>query len=898
MKKDKKPKKTGSMILEDFFTKIINIAKDVKKWIKKEYKEKTLLKKIFKKKHDDYVMERFDVSNEYGLTDEQVEIRTKHKEINSFKHSSEKSYFDIIFSNVFTFYNMLMVGVAILLLAVVGLSVIIDFSFLVVLALNIIIGTVQEIKSKITIEKLKLLNTGKVTVIRNGKEIQILPKNVVLDDILVLKAGDQVPVDCIIREDVLIEVNESLLTGESKPVKKTLNGVLYAGSYIVSGKTYALSDKVGKDTYIYSIENKAKDYKKPKSKLVVGMLKVVKILASIAIPLAVLVFWNELMDQPDDFKHAVLYGGTTIAYMIPNGLILLASIAMSTGVIKLANKHTLTQDLYSVEALSRIDTLCLDKTGTLTDGTMMVESVQIVENESDIDSIMSSYLRAFKTENQTSKALHKKYNFKATLKHSKVVEFTSEHKYSAVSFTNGKSYAVGAPEFLTNKKELLDISSSQAENGLRVLALIEVKDNDLSEKNIKSCENKEIALFMIRDNIRAEVKDTLEWFRDNDVDIKIISGDNMKTVSYIAKQAGVDGWDKCIDMSTVSKKNMEAVVMKYTIFARTTPEQKAEIVDILKKNKRTVGMTGDGVNDIIALKKADCSIALANGAPATKNVSNLVLMDSNFNNMKDAVLEGRRIVNNLQRSASLFIMKDICWLFVSLLPILLGVKHQLEPSIMSMVNVFITGIGSFFLALEPDSKRIEGNFLKTVLGKAITAGVYMFLPVMIIYIMGFCMYGLNLEAVYSFIEQMIPVISLCVIISGCVIYFKLCQPFTEYRKMLFILTISVIVFILIAIPEFYLLNSTNFMDEMILKDANSFSDVISNFFSILFRFNVYKDLTHVVVGDHQLGIIPYFVVIIFVAISSILYWMTDIFMTKLLNLTLFSNKPKFTDEEE
>ena len=838
-------------------------------------------KKAREKKNRNYTTERFHPNINAGLNDEQIAIRTQHNEINDVKSTSEKSYLQIIFNNVVTFYNIFMSAIAVILVLVVGPSVILNLAFLIILIFNVLIGTIQECKSKKSLDRLKLLNKGYFTVIRNSKEIQILQNQILLDDIIIFKNGDQIPVDCIILTDNPVEVNESLLTGESVPVVKSKGHILLAGSYIVSGKCTCIADKIGEDTYLYSIESKAKQLKQTKSKLMIDTNRIIKTLAFIAIPLSLIVLINELLSG-SAITSAVLYWGTTITYMIPAGLLLITSISMATGVVKLATKKTLAQDLYSVEALSRINTLCLDKTGTITDGTMCVDSVHIVDIDVNLDLIMSSYLQSMQSENQTSIALSKKYNDENILKAIDTIEFKSENKFSMVKFENGDIYALGATEYLTNKEDLLKLATNSANKGLRVLALVKVKGK-FDVESAKSKANHEVALFMIRDNIRPEIKKTLEWFDENDVDVKVISGDNIGTVSYIAKEAGIRHWDKCVDMSTINEDDIEYIVMTNSIFGRVTPEQKVQIVEILQKNGRKVAMTGDGINDIGALKKADCSIALANGAPSTKNISNLVLLDSNFNNMKEAVMEGRRVVNNIQRSSSLFVMKDFFWLFITLFPILIGMTHQLEPTIMTIVNLILTGCCSFILALEPDKSRIRGNFLKTVLGKAISAGFFMFLPVLLIYIYAFFRVGLDRQAVSEFIAYMVPVISISVTISGLMIFYKLCQPFTKFRKRLFFTALCVIILLLTAIPEFFLINGTSYLSQLIAENDSVFG-IMNTIWKSLFSFEVYKTFSleqWLIIGG-------------FLLLCMISYNFWDKLVMKVLNITMFN---KMEDED-
>ena len=778
-----------------------------------------------------------------GLNDEQVKLRIETGNTNVNDNPTNKTYLQIIFGNIFTFFNILMFVIAAVLLLVIGPKVATNLMFLAIIFVNLAIGIFQEIKSKRKVEKLKLLNDSKVVVKRNGKEIEIHPSEIVLDDIVILKSGDQIPADCIVLNDEPIEVNESLLTGESLPVKKHKGDTILAGSFVVSGYIVALADKIGNNTYLYSIESKAKKVKQPKSQLMVSINKIIRLLALIAIPLAITVFLYEFIKSAANnttlplfpvswgedslLTNAAFYGGTTIAYMIPCGMALLASVAMATGVIKLADNNTLASNLYSVELLSRVDTLCLDKTGTLTDGTMTVENTIVLSNEfklEEVQDIMSSYLAAFKANNQTSKALLSVFGDKKVYKASKKIEFSSSRKYSSVTFDNG-IFVLGAPDFLTKDKKLLKQIEEYASHGLRCVLLVKVNE-DFVDENVLPNDKENVALFILRDNIRPEVKDTMIWFKENDVDIKVISGDNIATVSYIAKCSGIDNYDKVVDMSKITiDDDFEELVMHNTIFGRVSPEQKAEIIKILKQNGRVTGVTGDGLNDLLAFKQADCSIALANGAAATKNVANLILLDSNFANMKEAVFQGRRVVNNIQRSASLFVMKDFLWMFITLLPFVIGTEHIIQPTVMTIVNVFITGIASTFIALEPDKTRFKGNFYANVIDRALSSAMFMFLPVVIV-VLYVIMSRILVNSSFDIHELetiflpesgevlaigWLPLLAICITICGFIIFFDNCRPFTKFRTILYIAVTSVVVIILYLAPEFFIISGTSML---------------------------------------------------------------------------------------
>ncbi len=808
---------------------------------------------------------RYNPNIEIGLDVNQIEERKRNKLANKVKSSSEKSYFRIVFDNIFTLFNILMVSLGILLLLVIGPKIITNLFFLVILLVNTTIGIYQECKCKKTLNKLKLLHTSKIQVIRNKTIVEVLPDQIYLDDILILKPGDQVPADCIIQSDGIYEVNESLMTGESKSIKKTRGDLLLAGSYIISGKCIVRADKIAKDTYLYSIENKAKGFKKPKSMLIIALNRIIKLLIGIAIPLGIVVAWQELVKNGTE--AAIKWGSLAIIYMVPAGMILLASVAMMVAVIKLTKKKTLTQDIYSVEALSRIDTLCLDKTGTLTDGTMTVEKVIYYNKDLETNGIVSSYLSAFDTDNQTSKALVDKFSNKRILKIKRTIPFSSERKFSVVEFEKEGTYILGAPEYLTENKDILKLVEEYTSNGLRVVILTKSSQKiDFNKPKVIADTKQVMAMFILRDNIRKGVEDTLSWFAKNDVDIRVISGDNVKTVSYIAKQCGIKNWNKYIDLSTINCndiKEFKQIILNNWIYGRVTPEQKAMIVDILREEGHIVGMTGDGVNDVISLKKADCSIALGNGAPATKNISNFVLLDNDFNHMKDAVLQGRGVVNNVQRSSSLFIMKDILWMIMMIIPLFFGVSHIYEATVIALVNGLITGFGSVCLTLEPSTERIKGDLYKSVLNKALISGVYMSLPILFIHIYCFIQCGIDVVAVEALLLKMMPVVSICLSIAGFVIFYYICKPFTTYRKILFGFVLLISILLLLSVPDFFLINGTEYFQELL--NYGSFDKAVEAVIHNMFSFSIYKMFT----------VQEWIIIGVFLIISSSLYIATN-----------------------
>lgn len=833
--------------------------------------------KIQKTKNDEIVRRKPEYVE--GLSNDEVELRYKNKLVNKKEDVSTKSYLQIVLGNIFTFFNFLMFGIAAVYIFFVGPSAIGNLSFLLIMTCNLLIGTIQECKAKHTINKLKLLNNSKITVIRDSKEVDIDQENIVLDDIIKFKPGDQIPVDCYVVYGN-IETNEALLTGESDPIKKSINSLLYSGSFVVSGDCYAIADKIGNNTYIHSIESKAKGFNKPKSELLVSINSIIKKLTCVVIPLGLLTFWQALISNAE-FKKAIISGGTAMVGMVPCGMVLLSSVAMAAGVMKLARTNTLVQNLYSVESLARIDTLCLDKTGTLTDGTMCVEDV-IQFSKDDLNDIISTYLSAFDSSNQTSKALLDKYGCEQKFKITNKIPFSSSRKYSAVEFNNS-TYLLGAPDFLTNDKEILDVVNSKAKNGLRVLLLMKNKNTITDDFEVNITDNEILSMFIIRDNIRPEVNKTMKWFTNNGIEIRVISGDNIDTVSYIAKQSGIPNWDKAIDLSTVPEEDLRDTILDNYIFGRVTPEQKALIVDVLHSIGRKVAITGDGVNDVLAMKKSDCSVAMANGSPATRSVANVVLMDSNFSNMPKTVMEGRRVVNNIQRSSTLFLMKVFFIMFLTFFCLFLGINLPIETSVLGIVNIFITGISSLILSIEPSYSKISGNFNRNVFSKAIPAGFFMFLPVMMLIIITFINTGLDIDAVNISLQSKVSVMAFCITIAGFVIFFKICQPFNKFRATLFTTILSISVFILLAFPDFFLQNSTTFWGGMFEKYSNlSGSDIVISIVSELlqniFSFELYKRF---LVSD-------WILIICFSIFSFTLYYFSDKFIMKALQIKMFS----------
>jgi cation-transporting ATPase E len=685
-------------------------------------------------KKSEIKIERYQPIVHEGLTNQQVKSRIEQELVNNTKQKTSKSYLKIFTDNIFTFFNMLWLVIIAALIVVKSYS---DLLFIVVIVFNTGIAIFQEIRSKRTVEKLSLITTPKVTVVRDGQEIEVKAEEIVLDDILILSLGNQIPADCILVEGVA-EVNESLLTGESRPVKKEINSELLAGSFLTSGKCYARVNKVGKDSYVQSLAKAAKNFKQPNSNLFRDLNKIIKYIGFFIIPVGVLSFFNNYSWAGNgDLTDSVAKTCGGLIGMIPAGMFLLISVALTVGVIKLAEKKTLVQNLYSIEMLARSNVLCLDKTGTITDGTMSVKEVILYNDktEEDIQKAIASITAAQDIHNNTSMALMKYFGKESSLKITQNIPFSSDRKYTASSFEDNGTYVIGASEYIkaNMSEEIIEEINNSANKGYRVLLLAHSDDQIKEDKLPKNLET--IALILIEDTIRPDAIETIKWFKENDVEVKIISGDNPQTVSYIAERVGVENAKDFVNLEGYSLEEVEKIADKYTVFGRVSPEQKHALIKALKKNN-VVAMTGDGVNDTLALKEADCSIAMADGSEVARNISNLVLLNSNFSSLPSVVEEGRRVINNVQSSSTLFLMKTILTILLTIFVLIARVDYPFKPTQMFLLEFFVIGIPSFFLALLPNKEIIRGDFIPYVLKKGLPYGIILLFNVAVALILG------------------------------------------------------------------------------------------------------------------------------------------------------------------
>lgn len=737
-----------------------------------------------------------------GLTDEQVNERIAEGKVNADENPNTRTYKQIVRENTLTFFNFLNLVLLVLVLMVGSYK---NAFFVCIIIINTLIGIAQEIRAKKTIDKLAILTARKSVVIREGQKWTVPTEELVLDDVVCLKTGDQVPADACILEGSL-EVNESLLTGESDNLPKSEGDELFSGSFVTSGEACCQIIHVGKDNYAAQITSEAKEFKRHNSELKNSLNAILKVISIIIVPLGALLFYKQYYIVGDTFRDSVVSMVAGVLGMIPEGLVLLTSVALTLGALVLANKKTLVQELYCIETLARVDTLCLDKTGTITEGTMCVERVEpyvstgrvetaATEPESaespeaeeqvqtdpaftdDIDTIMGNMMYVLKDQNATIDALRKHFPAKQDMTLEHVIPFSSDRKYSGAVFEEKGTYLMGAAQFLfpEDNEELTEKCQAYAEEGLRVLVLAHSSQNAEGTELPEGLEP--LALMLLTDVIREEAPDTLAFFDSQEVDLKVISGDDPVTVAAIARRAGLKNADSYVDATTLTtEEELQDAVAQYSVFGRVTPQQKKAMVQALQSQGHTVAMTGDGVNDVLALKEADCSIAMAQGSDAAKNIANVVLLDSNFASMPHIVNQGRRVVNNIRTAASMFLIKTMFSVMLSLLTIFFGNAYPFEPIQMSLISACAVGIPTFLLAQENNYEKIDHTFLRHVFINAFPAAITI----------TFCVFAVMLvcQNVY---HSMAMLNTACVLVTGWNYMAALktvYAPLNTYRKVI------------------------------------------------------------------------------------------------------------------
>lgn len=810
------------------------------KELRKKFRKPEVVPEEFRLPEFTTPLERKEADAYLGLSKAEVEERVARDAVNHAVGSASKSQKEIICSNIFTYFNLLFFIIAIMLIAVGSFR---DLTFLPVIIANTAIGIFQELRSKKVLDDLTILNAPKNTVVRDGQEQVIAAEELVLDDIIILSAGNQIPADAVVIEGEVL-VNEALLTGESDQITKKKGEELLSGSFIVSGQCRARIDKVGKDSYIAKLTLEAKEMKDGEvSEMIRALDRLVKIVGIIIIPIAIILFGQQHFINETPIRESVTATVAAIIGMIPEGLYLLASVALAVSVMRLAGQKVLVHNMKCIETLARVDVLCVDKTGTITDNTMSVKKILPLrkaavkteetaetgeaqesssaekddteeipaftqEEEAAFELAVGDFAAAMATDNITMKAIKEHFRKRSGKRPEKVIPFSSATKYSGAIFEDG-SYVLGAPEFIL--QESYDEYAGQIERwsrqGFRVLVFARYEDTLTGEALTQPAQP--LGMILVANPIREKAPETFRYFAEQGVEIKVISGDNPVTVSEVAKEAGIANAEAYVDASTLQDyEELYAAAKRYTVFGRVTPDQKRQLVSALKHMGHTVAMTGDGVNDVLALKDADCSIAMASGSDAASQVAQLVLLESDFSKMPSVVAEGRRVVNNIERTASLFLVKNIFSLLLSIFSIVLLVNYPLEPSQISLISMFTIGIPAFFMSLEPNTDRINGHFLSNVLFKALPGGLTDFIVVSCLYM--FCM---------EFNVSETDVSTSCTVILaivGLMILFKIASPMTKFHWILWFSMMGGLVYCMIFVRKIFAITSISRQSMMLL----------------------------------------------------------------------------------
>ena len=839
------------------------------KELRKKFRKPEVVPEEFRLPEFTTPLERKEADAHQGLSKAEVDDRVARDAVNHAVGSASKSQKEIICSNIFTYFNLLFFIIAVMLIAVGSFR---DLTFLPVIIANTAIGIFQELRSKKVLDDLTILNAPKNTVVRDGQEQVIAAEELVLDDIIILSAGNQIPADAIVLEGEVL-VNEALLTGESDQITKKKGDELLSGSFIVSGECRARIDKVGSDSYIAKLTLEAKEMKDGEvSEMIRALDRLVKIVGIIIIPIGIILFSQQHFINETPIRESVTATVAAIIGMIPEGLYLLASVALAVSVMRLASQKVLVHNMKCIETLARVDVLCVDKTGTITDNTMTVKKVlplrkTVVESDDGLQKAqegvadttaanssvadqkqmagnvptkqetqdkrsgvegsgteeipaftpeesaafelaVGDFAAAMATDNITMKAIKEHFRKRSGKRPEKVIPFSSATKYSGAVFEDG-SYVLGAPEFIL--RESYEEYSSQIERwsrqGFRVLVFAEYPGTLTGEALTEPASP--LGMILVANPIREKAPETFRYFVEQGVEIKVISGDNPVTVSEVAKEAGIANAEAYIDASTLQDyEELYAAAKRYTVFGRVTPDQKRQLVSALKHMGHTVAMTGDGVNDVLALKDADCSIAMASGSDAASQVAQLVLLESDFSKMPSVVAEGRRVINNIERTASLFLVKNIFSLLLSIFSIVLLVNYPLEPSQISLISMFTIGIPAFFMSLEPNTDRINGHFLSNVLFKALPGGLTDFLVVSCLYT--FCMeFNVNETDVSTSCTVILAIV-------GLMILFKIASPMNRFHWILWFSMMGGLVYCIIFVRKIFAITSISRQSMMLL----------------------------------------------------------------------------------
>lgn len=753
-----------------------------------------------------------------GLSRDEVEERRKGGWANLPVASPTKTEGEIIRSNVFTYFNLIFVVLAVVLILVGSYR---DAAFIFVAVANTAIGIVQEIRSKRTIDKLTLLAAPKGRVVRAGMEMEVPTDHMVRDDIAVFSAGDQISADATVREGT-VQVNESLITGEADPLDKGPGDKLRSGSFVVSGSCKAQLTAVGADSYASRLTLEAKkDVKTAQSEMMASLTRLIHFIGFALIPVGGVLFWKQYHVLELGLRQSVTATVAALIGMIPEGLYLLTSVALAVSMIRLARKKTLAQDMNCIETLARVDVLCVDKTGTITEPKMEVRELVPLDEEEyaleQVEEAVAALYGALGADNDTGRAILERFDKSVKWQVSAKVPFTSANKYAAAAFPGHGAFIAGAPEFVMGERytDLQEMVEPYSAKGYRVLLMAEyagVLEGQAvldGKAPLEGRRVKPMALILLANRIRAEAPDTFAYFARQGVAVKVISGDNPLTVAEVARQAGVENAEQWVDAAKLqSDEDIFEAAGQYTVFGRVTPSQKRKLVKALQKQGHTVAMTGDGVNDVLALKDADCGIAMASGAEAACHAAQLVLLDSNFACLPEVVAEGRRVINNIQRSASLFLVKNIFSFCLALLTMLVDMPYPLVPIQLSLISALTIGIPSFFLALEPNKNRVQGKFMTNVLREAFPGGLTDLMIILGLQVFAFA---------FQFPTEALSTMSaLCVAFIGVLVLYQVCKPFDWKRRALWSAVSVALLFCTSFLGELFALTKLNLQEGLVL----------------------------------------------------------------------------------
>ena len=772
-----------------------------------------------------------------GLSPQEIKLRQSNGLSNIMPPSNTKSEGQIIKENVLTFFNLIFLALALCLCLVGSFK---NLMFLLVAVANTVVGSFQEIRAKRAVDKLTLVAAGTAKAIRSGQRVSVRTDQLVRDDIVEFAAGGQICADAVVRDGQL-QVNESLLTGEADAILKNPGDTLKSGSFVISGRARVQLTHVGSESYAAKLAAEARrTVRSTKSEMMLSLTKLITVVGIALIPLGIILFLRHFLSvfQGLPLRDSVESTVSALIGMIPEGLYLLTSVAIAASCLKLSRKRVLVQDMNCIETLAHVDVLCVDKTGTITEPTMEVTDVYPLNSErfsyDDIEKILAAFYHGEEPDNETARAMGQQFAGETTWRAVKRMAFSSSTKWSGADFGENGRYVVGAPEFIMGDRydSIRSEAEPWSERGCRVL-LLAAYDTAFDDGPLQSAHVAPIALVFLSNLLRPDAQETFRYFASQGVSVRVISGDNPITVAQIAARAGIENADRYVDATTLStEQDFEEAVKYYTVFGRVTPEQKRYLVRAFQKQGHTVAMTGDGVNDVLALKEADCSIAMASGSDVACQVSHIVLLDSNFASMPSVVAEGRRVINNIQRAASLFLVKNIFSFALTLLLLFIDMPYPLLPIQLSLISTFTIGIPSFFLALEPNYARVEGKFMRNVIRRAMPGGLT---NLTIVLLAGFftSTFGLSNEQLNTICVWVMSAV-------GLVTLYHVSVPFTRLRLAVLAAMTAAMLFSLLVIPAFFDLPALNASSALILVTLLLACPTVMRFFRVIFDKRVAK----------------------------------------------------------